>query len=225
MYKRKLIVSTAQGWFDDAVNPANSMSKRLSSMENALNHTENALAASEQRVDQAEARLSKTYTDDYGTVWTIPTAEAYALVCKARDKWQQAAEKEKSEKEKYINSYLHEVYEIMSPNGFINRLDQAEAQAAGMRLAMQNAIIMIEKADYDCEKIAEYLQSNMIGTASGIISERDRYREALEEIKNWCKDFDPSEGVQVQFVLNKAIAALDTCTERKTKGRENINGH
>ncbi|MGE8688581.1 MAG: hypothetical protein ACN6PJ_15665 [Achromobacter sp.] len=33
----------------------------------------------------------ETYTDENGTVWTRPTAWAYAQVCKARDKWQAAA--------------------------------------------------------------------------------------------------------------------------------------
>src|SRR5690606_4007224 len=33
-----------------------------------------------------------TYTDENGTVWTRPTAWAYAQVCKARDKWQAKAE-------------------------------------------------------------------------------------------------------------------------------------
>lgn len=49
--------------------------------------------------DRAYALLSKlrapvadeTYTDENGTVWTRPTAWAYAQVCKARDKWQAAA--------------------------------------------------------------------------------------------------------------------------------------
>lgn len=35
---------------------------------------------------------NETWIDDYGTVWTPPTAEAYARVCKARDKWQRQAE-------------------------------------------------------------------------------------------------------------------------------------
>lgn len=33
----------------------------------------------------------ETYTDDNGTVWTRPTAWAYAQVCKALDKWRAAA--------------------------------------------------------------------------------------------------------------------------------------
>src|SRR5690606_28042866 len=32
-----------------------------------------------------------TYTDENGTVWTRPTAWAYAQACKARDKWQAKA--------------------------------------------------------------------------------------------------------------------------------------
>jgi hypothetical protein len=35
-----------------------------------------------------------TYTDDNGTVWTRPTAWAYAMVCKARDDWQKVAQQE-----------------------------------------------------------------------------------------------------------------------------------
>lgn len=49
--KRKLIVLTAQAWFEAAQDPQYSMEERLCSMENALNHTENALAAAKAELD------------------------------------------------------------------------------------------------------------------------------------------------------------------------------
>ncbi|MDF2499360.1 MAG: hypothetical protein K0Q77_74 [Anaerosporomusa subterranea] len=45
MSERKLVVDTAQGWFDSARNDNYSMAEKLICMENALNHTENALVA------------------------------------------------------------------------------------------------------------------------------------------------------------------------------------
>lgn len=58
--KRKLIVPTAQGWYEAALDNSYTMSERLLSMENALNHTENALFASRKERDAAldrEGRL------------------------------------------------------------------------------------------------------------------------------------------------------------------------
>ena len=40
------------------------------------------LAAANARIAELEATLNETYTDDFGTVWTRPTAWAYAAVCK-----------------------------------------------------------------------------------------------------------------------------------------------
>lgn len=34
----------------------------------------------------------ETYVDERGVAWVVPTAYAYAMVCKARDKWQNRAE-------------------------------------------------------------------------------------------------------------------------------------
>lgn len=45
MSDRKLVVATAQGWFDSTRDSSYSMGDRLLFMENALNHTENALVA------------------------------------------------------------------------------------------------------------------------------------------------------------------------------------
>lgn len=45
--KRKCVIDTAQGWFDEArkAQDAGRMAEALLFMENAFNHTENALAA------------------------------------------------------------------------------------------------------------------------------------------------------------------------------------
>ena len=44
------------------------------------------------QVIDLQDELNETYIDDYGTVWSRPTAETYYRVCKARDKWQKKAE-------------------------------------------------------------------------------------------------------------------------------------
>lgn len=54
MSNRKLVVPTAQGWFDATRDSKYSMGERLLFMENALNHTENALVAA--REDSAALR-------------------------------------------------------------------------------------------------------------------------------------------------------------------------
>lgn len=46
----------------------------------------------EQQLAAAKAELAETYTDEHGTVWTRPTAWAYAAVCKANDKNREAKE-------------------------------------------------------------------------------------------------------------------------------------
>lgn len=55
------------------------------------------LVAANQRAEQAEAKLNETYTDEHGTVWTVPTAWAYAAVCKANDRKRDALREIKKE--------------------------------------------------------------------------------------------------------------------------------
>ncbi|HLG97103.1 MAG TPA: hypothetical protein VKX49_12390 [Bryobacteraceae bacterium] len=45
------------------------------------------------KAEKAEARLNETFTDDDGTIWTVPTAWAYAQACKAVNARQLSAEK------------------------------------------------------------------------------------------------------------------------------------
>jgi len=48
------------------------------------------------KAEEIEASLNETYTDENGTVWTRPTAWAYAAACKANDKNREANERAKS---------------------------------------------------------------------------------------------------------------------------------
>ena len=58
----------------------------------ALSVTRKELAAANARIAELEATLNETYTDDFGTVWTRPTAWAYAAVCNANDKNRESKE-------------------------------------------------------------------------------------------------------------------------------------
>lgn len=42
------------------------------------------------RADRLDSKLNETFTDEQGTVWTRPTAWAYAQVCKALEKMKEA---------------------------------------------------------------------------------------------------------------------------------------
>jgi hypothetical protein len=55
--ERKLIVNTAQSWYEAAHDGSYVMGERLFYMENALNHTENMLAAAIEVI-----RYSRMYT-------------------------------------------------------------------------------------------------------------------------------------------------------------------
>ncbi len=46
-----------------------------------------------ERAIAAEEELNETYIDENGAVWNRPTAWAYYAVCKAKNKWQEQAEK------------------------------------------------------------------------------------------------------------------------------------
>jgi len=58
--QRKLIVGTAQGWYESAHDYTEkySPSERVIFMENALNHTENALFASNKKIEQQATELT-----------------------------------------------------------------------------------------------------------------------------------------------------------------------
>ena len=45
------------------------------------------------QVADLQAELYETYTDNNGTVWCRPSAEAYYKVCRARDAWQKETER------------------------------------------------------------------------------------------------------------------------------------
>ena len=49
------------------------------------------LAERERDIAKLKAELNETFVDEKETVWTRPTAWAYAMVCKARDKHEQEA--------------------------------------------------------------------------------------------------------------------------------------
>jgi cell wall-associated NlpC family hydrolase len=70
--QRKLVVTTAQGWFDAARDSSYSMGKRLLFMENALNHTENALVAARQERDNLQAKIKEVERnfDEQSAAWS-----------------------------------------------------------------------------------------------------------------------------------------------------------
>lgn len=53
--------------------------------------------AAERERDAARAELNETWTDENGTVWTRPTAWAYAHACKNRNARAESAERERDE--------------------------------------------------------------------------------------------------------------------------------
>lgn len=66
MSDRKLVVLTAQSWFDATRDSSYSMGERLLFMENALNHTENALVAARDEATDLHAKLEAAEKDrDY----------------------------------------------------------------------------------------------------------------------------------------------------------------
>ena len=69
MAGRKMLVPTAQGWFDLARDPSAPMQERLIAMENALNHTENALAATGWPSVGNKPRM------DYDQLMSVPSDE------------------------------------------------------------------------------------------------------------------------------------------------------
>src|SRR5690606_21395452 len=71
-----------------------------------------------------------TYTDENGTVWTRPTAWAYAQACKARDKWQAKAAQKADDARDSLRYALETMVEMVEMSGFGRAYAMNVARAA-----------------------------------------------------------------------------------------------
>lgn len=101
-----------------------------------------AIAERERDIDILKANLNEMWVDEKGTVWTRPTAWAYAMVCKARDAWQGKQELAAKQVAR-LREFVEMVVEVSMhwPYPDISPLDENSPLMDGARLLLQDAAL------------------------------------------------------------------------------------
>lgn len=156
------------------------------------------------------------YKDENGMIWTRPTAEAYALVCKARDKWQGEAEglqaqvAELQDEIDFLNSAYGNSDEPMDKGALEIKCRCQEKQVAMLKAVLEESKMLFGYGEavgylssFPAEQIDEFnlatkLFKQIDESLSTTPAEAAERVEGLVEALEWYvddKNYDATDGV------------------------------